>query len=178
MDKFQNSSIYKICCKNTEINKIYIGSTADFNTRKINHKAKCKNTKNNYYVYQYIRENGGWNNFEMVEIKKVKCDTKKELRTIERQVEETFDNTLNKNKAILTPEERYIYKKEYREKHRDKQKLYYIKYNTEERKKLRNQKYQLTKHKLICACGSIVRDTISHALSKNHRAYLQQINSN
>ena len=45
---------------------INIGSTKDFNMRKGAHKTICH--KSDIKLYQYIRENGGWDNFEMLEI--------------------------------------------------------------------------------------------------------------
>jgi hypothetical protein len=69
MVQYENSVIYKICCKDPTITDNYIGSTCAFRKRKINHKLNCTNQDAkfyNHYVYQFIRENGGWPNWQMV----------------------------------------------------------------------------------------------------------------
>ncbi len=55
------------------------------------------NSKNyNYYVYQFIRNNGGWDNFDMIEIKKYNCADRLEASKRERYWLETLKATLNK----------------------------------------------------------------------------------
>ena len=52
---------------------IYIGSTTDFIRRKNAHKNCCNNEKqkaHNDKKYQYIRNNGGWDCFNMIEVEK------------------------------------------------------------------------------------------------------------
>ena len=53
--------IYKLCCKNTDIKEIYIGSTTNFKRRKYNHKSNYLK-KNKFKVYEFINENEGWEN--------------------------------------------------------------------------------------------------------------------
>ena len=67
MTFYDKSIIYKL--KHNEDyddNNIYIGSTSNFKNRKYQHKNKCSNEKSkeyNYYVYQFIRANGNWDNW-------------------------------------------------------------------------------------------------------------------
>ena len=67
---YSNACIYKICCKDLSVKDVYVGSTTNFVQRcqrRRDHKAVCNNEKGrdyNYYVYQFIRENGGWDNWE------------------------------------------------------------------------------------------------------------------
>ena len=78
---YSNTIIYKLCCNNPEITDIYIGHTTNFIMRKNQHKNNCKNPNlrcYNYYVYQFIRENGGFDNWAMIEIVKVNCIDKKD----------------------------------------------------------------------------------------------------
>ena len=49
MPNYTESMIYKLCCKDTTIEEIYIGSTTNFNRRKAEHKQVCNNT--NKYGY-------------------------------------------------------------------------------------------------------------------------------
>ena len=75
MVKYNQSIIYKLCCKDPSITDIYIGSTTRFARRKSQHKSICNNTDTNnqsynFYVYQFIRENNGFSNWDMIEIEK------------------------------------------------------------------------------------------------------------
>lgn len=111
MVKYENSVIYKICCNNTEIKDIYIGSTTNFNMRKYKHKSVCNdpdNIQSNEHKYCYIRENGGWNNWSMIEIKSVKCNNKRELDKYEREIYEEYKPTLNTLRPYITKEEKNL----------------------------------------------------------------------
>ena len=58
MVKYDESSIYKLCCKNPEIKEEYVGSTTNFTRRKTEHKGTCNNEngkKFNIPVYVFIR---------------------------------------------------------------------------------------------------------------------------
>ena len=68
---YSNTVIYKILCKETIINDLYVGHTTNFSQRKSYHKSACENPNSSTYntkLYKTIRENGGWYNWEMVEI--------------------------------------------------------------------------------------------------------------
>jgi hypothetical protein len=43
MPDYSNSIIYKLCCKDTSITDIYVGSTTAFRARKCQHKTVCHN---------------------------------------------------------------------------------------------------------------------------------------
>lgn len=73
-------SIYKIEHIEDE-SLLYVGHTTDFNKRKSNHKICCKNEngkKINLKLYTMIRDNGGWDNFRMIEVEKYSCNNKRE----------------------------------------------------------------------------------------------------
>ena len=56
---------------------MYVGHTTDFTRRKCNHKKACENIKDkghHLYIYQVIRENGHWENWEMLEIETRCCE--------------------------------------------------------------------------------------------------------
>jgi hypothetical protein len=79
---YENGLIYKIVCNDTSITDCYIGSTTNFAKRKQQHKGFCNNEKSqkfNYYVYQYIRDHDGWNNWSMVLVENFSCKSKLEL---------------------------------------------------------------------------------------------------
>ena len=100
MPNYSKTSIYKICCKDTTIKDIYIGSTCNFIKRKYQHKSSCHNEntkKYNLKVYQFIRDNGGWFNWDMIQIKEFSCENKREKETEERKHIEELKSTLNSN---------------------------------------------------------------------------------
>ena len=74
---YSTTHFYKIVSKDTTIKDCYIGHTTDFKTRKGCHKRVCNNPKSNRHnckIYCFIRENGGWDNFDMVLIDTIRCN--------------------------------------------------------------------------------------------------------
>ena len=120
MPNYHESIIYKICCKDPSITDIYVGSTTNFKSRKYQHKLSCNNENSGeylYYKYLFIRENGGWENWDMIQIKAFKCENKRELEAEERKIIEETGATLNKNIPFRL-------KKEYNEDNKEKIKIY------------------------------------------------------
>jgi len=108
MSNYQNGLIYRICCRDINIKEQYVGSTIDFKDRKSKHKNTCNNPNepnHNLKVYQFIRENGNWENWSMVLIQKYPCNDKLELRKRERYWIETLKSTLNCNIPTRTSKE-------------------------------------------------------------------------
>ncbi len=64
-------TIYKIQCKDKSITHSYIGSTGRFNIRIQCHISTAYNKNSSSYnlnLYKFIRENGGWENWDVVKI--------------------------------------------------------------------------------------------------------------
>ena len=137
---------------------IYIGSTKDFNKREGTHKSDCNNPNSksyNYKVYQYLRENGGWDNFKMLEIGMVEYETDEELRIEEQKWIEDLGPTLNDKKSYRTIEDK-------KELNRQCRKRYY--------KKHKETVLEKMKEKIKCECGSIINksEIARHRKSKKH----------
>jgi hypothetical protein len=97
---YANTKIYKLVCRDLTVSEIYVGHTTDFTNRKSNHKSNSINIKHkeyNYKVYRYIRENGGFLNWQMVEIEKFPCLDEIEACKRERYWIETLQSSLNCN---------------------------------------------------------------------------------
>jgi predicted GIY-YIG superfamily endonuclease len=94
---YNDMVIYKICCKDLNITDIYVGHTCNLSKRRWHHKNCCENEtgKYNMKVYQFIRENGGWNNWSMIMIEQISCDNFNEACKLERKFLEEFNGTLN-----------------------------------------------------------------------------------
>ena len=174
MVNYNNSIIYKLCCKNPEITDIYIGSTTNFTKRKQKHKSDCNNInskKYNYNVYKFIRDNNGWNNWDMVLIEEYSCNNKLELHKKERDILEQLGATLN---ICIPNRNRKEYDKQYRENNKEyykeqrkeyyeDNKEYYKEKNKEKNKKHYDNNKEYLKEKVECkVCGkSLSRSSLN-----------------
>ena len=162
---YTTTIIYKLMHKE-DINNanIYIGSTIDIINRNYTHKSaccRCKSKKYNQKKYQYIRQNGGWANWRLVEIEKYPCNNKIEAQIREEYWRRFFDAKLNTIKAHTTIEERNL-----RERY------------------LKKLRYEKNKFKILeklsqrvpCKCGAYVPkyNLSSHRKTKKH---LQNLNN-
>ena len=98
-DKYKNSVIYRIYCKNPDIKDCYIGSSKSIYFRMASHKSICYNktiSKNyNLCLYQFIRNNGGWDNFDYEILEYYPCNNFEELRQKEQEYIEKLNPSLN-----------------------------------------------------------------------------------
>ena len=92
---YSNTIIYKIICNDKTINDVYVGHTTNFTKRKYLHKSACANLDNKLKIYDIIRQNGDWDNWDMVEIAIYNCKDKTEARIKEQQHYEELKSTLN-----------------------------------------------------------------------------------
>lgn len=119
-------TMYKICPKDKNLNLCYVGQTADFNNRKRQHIRNTSNIedKKHYHLKHYdaIRNNGGWDEWEMVEIEKFTCKTKLEARTREQELIKEYNANLNSVSAFVTEDERKSTKNAATEKYREENK--------------------------------------------------------
>lgn len=138
MPKYENAVIYKLCCKDASITDEYIGSTCNKYKRKQNHKFNCNNENRRHYnlpVYQFIRANGNFENWDMIILEEYPCESKVQLEMKEREWIEERKPTLNKNIPTRTKQE---WREENREKNREKGRQYYYE-NIEDYKQYREE---------------------------------------
>lgn len=106
--------IYGIYDKNHD-KTVYIGKTNSMDHRIRTHKEDCRRkNKNNYNlpIYQYIRREGGWDNFYFCIFESFEEITQKELLKKEREYIKQHQNCLNVYKGKT---EDPNYEKKYRE---------------------------------------------------------------
>jgi predicted GIY-YIG superfamily endonuclease len=133
---YNQARIYKITCNLPTINEIYIGSTADYEQRCINHYSDCNNVNSpnyGYKVYNYIRNNGNFGNFTIDVIEHYPCANKTEMRIREQYYINAFKPTLNTNRAYRTEEELKEYNNEYSNQYRNDNPEYFKQYQNQYR---------------------------------------------
>ena len=204
---YSNTHFYKIVCKDTNIKSVYVGHTTDFVKRRYAHKNICYNENDrhyNIYLYKFIRENGGWDNWEMINIETRSCKDSLEAKTIEREFTEQLQASLNRVRAVETQEEktartkqwneaneehRKEYHRQYQQDHKEALRSYgkqYRKDNQDEMKEYRKKYYEDSKEailakgkvKMTCECGDIICKSAlnKHLKTKKHAQKLNQVN--
>ena len=174
-NKYHNGLIYKLVCKDSEISDIYVGSTINFTQRNSKHKSNTNNINGiSYinYVYKFIRENGNWDNWEMIEITKYPCESRLELETEERRYMELLNSKLNKSIPTRTQSEWYqdnIEKiREYKKANKETKCEYDKEYYHNNKKKLQQ--------KFDCECGGkyTKEHKSCHSKTKKHKNYISR----
>ena len=149
---YSKTIIYKLVHKEDNDNvNIYIGSTTDFRKRKNNHKRGCTKENNKEYDLkknQYIRVNGGWDNWIMVEVEKFPCNDGNEARAREEHWRSHFNSQLNAIRAYRTEEQKKEQKKERYEQNKDKRKERYEN-NKDKILEQRKERYENNKDKIL-----------------------------
>ena len=156
---YSKTIIYKIQHKEVD-ELLYVGSTTDFTRRKAQHKRICNNANSEKYnlkLYSMMRDNGGFDSFNMLVIKEFPCQNKQEVLMEEDKIMREMKSTLNMMRAYLTPEEKLenhkqynqLYKEQHREEIREQSRDYAKKYRETYRETI-NEK---NKQKVSCLCG-------------------------
>ena len=131
--------IYKIW-KNGK-DEVYIGSTSNFKKRMLDHKRNCNNEKSkdyNYFIYQYIRQNEGWDEFDKEIIYECDVEDKYEKLKIEGEYIKQFEKTLNERNSYGCKDIKENNKK-YREKNKEKIKYINKEYYEQNKDKLKEE---------------------------------------
>jgi hypothetical protein len=104
---YSNCYLYHIKDKDGIVH--YVGSTSNMNSRKSGHRHSCnnENCKNyNLDIYRYIRDKGGFDNFEIIPIKKIEnVSNKTDLLIAEQEEMNKFSGLKNKIGSYRTEEE-------------------------------------------------------------------------
>ena len=159
---YSQTVIYKICCNNPDITKVYVGLTTNFLNRKHKHKSHCNNENDERYnlkVYKFIRENGGWESWAMLIIEKYPCNNGIEAHSRERFYYEKLNSKLNTLYPGRTSKE---YNKDYFKEYYEKN---IIKIN-ESKKEYRQEV------KFLCECGKDISRNYKSDHIKTNNTYL------
>ena len=200
---YSKTHFYKIVCKDLSIKDCYVGHTTDFKRRKSEHKKFCKAERDKHYnlqIYKFIRETGGWENWEMILLQTENCENGMEARRKERYYKEQENATLNKNVPSRTFDE-YLEEnkerfkeyrqnyyaenidtikqkhKEYRRNHKEEKKLLDKEYRENNKETIRENKqqwYENNKDKVKQRVKEN-REKKRHERSQRHQDYLQTL---
>jgi hypothetical protein len=97
MPDYSNTVIYKIQHREKP-ELLYVGCTTNFNARRHQHRCRVSNVGDkeyNAYKYRMIRENGGFDMFEMKPVKIISCKNKLEAEIEEERTRQELKATLN-----------------------------------------------------------------------------------
>jgi len=173
MTDYSKTIIYKIF-HNVNHDLVYVGSTTNFTRRKYEHK---KNSISHHYkLYKTIRENGGWDCFNMLQVKVFPCNNKREANLEENNIMKELNSNMHSNIAFRNHKE-YLRQynidnkeilsqkaKEYNEKNKEKiteNKKRYYEENKEKFIERARNRYEKNKEKInekcVCElCGLIL----------------------
>lgn len=168
---YSKAIIYKIVCNDLDVKDLYIGSTTHFTNRKALHKHACYNPNSkqyNYKLYSFIRDTGGWDNWNMVLVEDYKCNNGNDLRTRERYWYEQLNGTLNKQVPNRSKKQ---YNQQYNQQHKEQIKEYNKQYN--QQNKEQNKAKAETPY--TCICGSTIRTDrkSKHFKTIKHKDYIE-----
>lgn len=158
-------TFYKIVCLDNSCELCYVGSTADFNKRKQTHKHSCNNENSKEYnckIYTTIRENGGWENFKMIEIGKAEQLKKREAEQIEEEYRQELKANMNTKRCFRTEQQKQDQLREQHQKYYKENKEYYKEYYEANKDKLNE--------KITCECGCVItkQHLSAHKKSQKH----------
>lgn len=183
--------IYQIRPINTNIEYSYIGSTQNLTKRKYRHKYSSNDNLNQLPVYQFIREHGGWSEFEIVPLEEIKCESKLQARIKEQGWIDKIECKLNVARAFSDDDTKRQNVKKYREENKENiaiQRKYHYEENKalllEKRKDYCAKKYNIVsekkREKKTCCCGAVVSNCHMgrHRRTIKHLDYAKNINNN
>lgn len=187
MPDYARTIIYKIVCKDVNITKSYGGHTTNVIKRRASHKCNCNNINckiYNSYIYKFIRENGGFTNWDMIWCYDFPCENKRQAELEERNFIEREKCELNSYKPFRTEEENKQQQKEYNKNNKNK-KLEHNKKNKDKIAQKTKEYYKINKQEInnkqnkkkICECGcEINKGNLSrHLKSKKHINLMDKI---
>jgi len=184
---YSKTVLYKIVCKDINIIEFYIGHTTNIIQRRYDHKSNCNNEKSKQYnlkVYQFIRNNGGFENWEIIKIEDYPCENKLEALKRENYLVKELKSSLNSdipgrtdkeyredNKEIIAEK-----KKEYRENNKEKiaeKKKEYSENNKEEIAKRSKTYYEKNKEEIIQKVKEYSKDN-KEKIAERSKTYRKQ----
>jgi len=162
---------------------VYVGSTTNFSQRKAAHKYDCNHEEAiqfTYPIYCHIRNNGGYDCFEIIPIKSLKLENKTQLLISEQEEIDKHRTLVNRQKAYITIKERKEHVKQYNKKMYENNPEKFKKYR-EEHKEEQKKYYQENKENInesikcpICNSTTLRRHLKRHQRTKKCQEHLNK----
>jgi len=133
-------TFYQIVCNDKTVKESYVGSSVNFKDRKSRHKCNCNSPNSkcyNFKIYKFIRDNGGWNNFNFITLKEIVCADKYEAHKIEQSYINELNPELNERLSytgLTKLEYSKKYNLDYNRNHKQYFKEYYKQYSQDNKK--------------------------------------------
>ena len=174
---YANCIIYHFICKDASIVDTYVGHTTNFVERKGAHKTICSSEMNKLHqlkIYQNIRANGGWTNWEMMPLEEFPCENKTQARIREQYWIDKLQAQMNTNRAFQTEEQKKEQIQEYIKLYRNEHQTEIKKYDKQYYDEHRDKKQIYARQKITCACGIIHTQSNKtiHLRSEKHMEYI------
>ena len=172
---YSNTHFYKIVSKDLEKKDFYIGHTTDFKTRKNCHKRVCNNSNDrnhNLPIYQFIRDNKGWDNFDMILIEKQCLNDGLEATKRERELIEELKPSLNRVIPFRTKEEKKEIKQQWTNNNWESIREYKHNWHSENKDRINNtkkDKYQERREEILTKCKKYYQDNIEERRQTRNR---------
>ena len=172
---YSSAHFYKIVCRDLNICDMYVGHTTDFITRKSCHKRVCNNPNSKNYnlpLYNFIRDNEGWDNFDMILIETQCLNGSLEATKRERELIEELKPSLNKLIPFRTDEEKKKMKDKWVEENKDRIKEYKHNWHYENRDRLcseKKAKYQQNRDEILAKTKTYYQENIEERRKTRNR---------
>ncbi len=166
---YNKCMFYRLVCRDPTVKEVYVGHTTSEVDRRATHKTRCTNkndTKHNFFVYRFIRDHGGWDNWQLIVHEKKTVKDIIEAVLQERYWCEFYNATLNSNVPSRTHAEYLV---EYRAVHREERAQYNVKYRSEHREE--GIEYRANRSKEKAAYDAKFRAEHHEALKAKSAAY-------
>ena len=167
---------YRFVCNDPNISNMYVGSSIDLTQRKSQHKSACNNANGKHHhllVYKTIRDNGGWDNWRMLEIEHKIVKDKTEATQREQYWIEFYNAQMNTFKLNFNKQE---HQREYREQNREQINAKHREYNEQNREQIdaKLREYYEQNKEQINAKHREYREQNKEQINAKHREYYEQ----
>ncbi len=145
---------YRLVCRDVTVTECYVGHTTNKVDRRRSHKASCTNEKGrdyNFFVYRFIRDHGGFDNWMLIVHEKLAMKDDVEARLRERYWAEHYKATLNTQVPGRTHKE------------------FDAKYHVDHREEINKRHNE--KHTCVCGGKYTTANRCRHLKTKLHLAF-------
>ena len=182
MPDYSKIQIYRFVCNDLTIKDNYVGSTTNWTKRKQHHKKCCNNLNNNHShlnIYKVMRENGGFENWNMILIEDYPCENRRQAEQREQYWKEFYNDNMGQNRAFVTEEQKIQESHEFHKKHYQANKdilaeKYQAKYQANKTKILEQTRaYKQANKDIIKERSRAYRQANKDIIKEQSRAYYQ-----